>query len=112
MRVCSLDAVDDFLAECFLGVGCSPEDTAGHFLCENDCETGADAGAGGDEDDGFEERGDAEDAAGGDAADVDVCWGALDGAACEVACSADDEGEAFLTVGIGDCCEAVPVGYS
>lgn len=75
---------------------------------EDHGETGTDARAGGDEYHRFEERGDTQDTACGYATHVDVGWGALDGAACEVAGAADDEGEAVLAGGVGDRCEAVP----
>jgi hypothetical protein len=77
-------------------------------LREDHGETRTDARTSRDEHDRFEQRGDAKNTTGGDAADVDVRWGALDGTTSEVACTADDEGEAFLASGVGDGCEAVP----
>jgi hypothetical protein len=108
MRVCRSYAIHNLLTESLLGVRCSPKDSARDLLREDDCETWADSRACCDEDDGFEECRDAQHTAGWDAAHVDVCRGALDGAASKVACPADDQGKS-LAVGIGDCGEAVPI---
>jgi hypothetical protein len=107
MRIRRLYAIDNLLAKCFFGIRGGPEDAAGHFLGEDDGETGTDAGTSGDENDRFEECCDAQDAAGGDTADVDLRGRPVDGPPSEVACAADDEGEA-TTVGIGYRGEAMP----
>lgn len=75
---------------------------------EDHGETRTDARTSGDEYDRFEQRRYAKNTTSGDAADVDVRWGALDGTTSKVACTADDEGEAFLASRVGDSREAVP----
>jgi hypothetical protein len=107
MRIRILDALNNFLAKRLFGIRGRPQNATGHFLRENNGQARANTRARGDEYNGFEERGDAQHAAGGDAADVDLRGRAVDGAACEVAGAADDEGEAAAR-GVGYCGEAVP----
>jgi hypothetical protein len=59
MGIRILYILHNFFTKRFLGVRCGPKNTAGHFLCNDNGETGADTGARGDEDDGAEECGDA-----------------------------------------------------
>lgn len=110
LRIRLQDAIDNGLAKRLLWVRRRPQNTTRDFARQDDGETWADARARGDEDYGLEERCDAQDAAGGDAAYPDVRWGALDDAAGEVAGSTDDEGESVgAGTFVGNGGEAVPV---
>lgn len=78
IRIGVVDLLDDLAAKRLLGVGRGPEDAAGDALGHDDRETGPDAAAGGDEHDALEQGRDAQDAAGGDAADPELGGAALD----------------------------------